>query len=318
VSSGPSPLKTSSRRADATGMTPSATPLPRLPLHGLAGPTADDARRVLDHAAHADGRVARRVWAEVCAESGLSTGCYLLTVDEAEALAEAMVAQPAAVGVAGRDFRVRVRSYRLLAEQESAAPPGSRPFDAGYRSAGQLVLSRMPDDRRLAAIAALDLFSEENRLALDLAARRAAERLGGKVGLVTLVTEISQNYVGQHGLEGWPAEAGGTPVEWAFCATTVRRREAYVITDANVDVLQRSNPLARASGAVSYAGVPLITVDGHALGALCVLDDGPATPRPDQLAELEAIAAETVRALEAGRDARQREAARSERATARA
>jgi hypothetical protein len=285
-----------------------ATPLPRLPLHGLAGPTADDARRVLDHAAHADGRGAQSVWAEVCATAGLSTGCYLLTVDEAEALAEAMVAQPAAVGVAGRDFRVRVRSYRLLAEQEAAAEPGVRPFDAGFRVAGELVRSRMPDDRRLSAIAELELFSEENRTLLDLAARRAAERLGGKVGLVTLVTETTQSYVGQHGLVGWPAEAGGTPVEWAFCSTTVRRREVFVITDATVDVHHRSNPLSGPGGAVSYAGVPLITVDGHALGALCVLDDGVATPGPDQIAALEAIAAETVAKLQAGRDARQRRA----------
>lgn len=286
-------------------MTSSAAPLPRLPLHGLAGPTADDARRVLQHAAHADGRAADRVWAEVCAAAGVSTGCYLLTVDEAEALAEAMVAQPACVGVAGHDFRVRVRSYRLLAAQE-AAEPGTRPFDAGYRSAGQLVRSRMPDDRRLTAIAALELFSEENKLVLDLAARRAAERLGGKIGLVTLVTEISQNYVGQHGLTGWPAEAAGTPVEWAFCATTVRRREAYVITDAKVDVLQRANPLVGPGGALAYAGAPLITLDGHALGAVCVIADAPVAPCPDQIAELQEIATETMRKLEAERDARSR------------
>jgi GAF domain-containing protein len=287
-------------------MTSSATPLPRLPLHGLAGPTGDDARRVLQHAAHADGRAPERVWAEVCAAAGLSTGCYLLTVEEAGALADAMVAQPAAVGVAGHDFRVRVQSYRLLAQQEALAGPGLRPFDAGYRTAGQLVRTRMPDDRRLSAIAALDLFSEDNRLLLDLAARRAADRLGGKVGLVTLVTEMSQHYVGQHGLAGWPAEAGGTPVEWAFCATTVRRRETHVIPDATVDVLQRANPLVGPGGAVSYAGAPLITLEGHVLGAVCVVGDAPLVPCPGQVAELEEIAAETLRTLEAERATRSR------------
>ena len=287
-------------------MTSPAAPLPRLAQHGLAGPTADDARRVLHHAAHADGRVPERVWAEVCADAGVSADRHLLTVDQAEALADAMVAQPAAVGVAGHDFRVRVRSYRLLAQQEAAAEPRPRPFDAGYRTAGQLVRSRMPDDRRLSAIAALDLFSQENRSVLDLAAGRAVECLGGKVGLVTLVTEISQHYVGHHGLAGWSAEAGGTPVEWAFCATTVRRRELYVVPDASVDVHQRSNPLVTPGTAVSYAGVPLVTVDGHALGAVCVLDDLPLAPCPAQVAELEMIAVETLRTLEAERDARAR------------
>jgi len=282
-------------------MTDAATPLPRLPLHGLSAPTGDDARRVLGHAAHADGRVVDRVWAEVCAAAGLSTGVHLLTVVQAEDLAAAMVAQPAAVGVAGRDFRVRVLSYKLLADQEAAAGVPSRPYDPGFRSAAQLVRSRMPDDRRIAAIAALDLFSEANRGILDTAARRASERLGTRLGLVTLLTEGAQSYVGSHQLEGWPLEAGGTPVEWAFCATTVRRREAYVIEDATVDVLQRANPLVQPGGIVSYAGVPLITVDGHAIGALCVLDDAPLDPRPDQLADLAAIGAETLARLEAGR-----------------
>jgi len=273
------------------------SPLPRLPLHGLAGPTADDAHRLVKHAAHADGRPVEEVWAQVCSAAGLSTGAYLLTVDEAERLAEAMVAQPASVGVLGHDFRVQVRSYRLLAEREAGAAPQVAPFDAGYRSAALLVRARMPDDRRIAAIAALDLFSEANKAILDDAARRAAERLGGPTGLVTLVTEGAQTFAGSHGLDGWLGEAGGTPVEWAFCATTVRRREPYVVEHAVDDVHQRANPLVRVGGLASYAGVPLITVGGHALGALCVLDAEDA-PTPGQVRELEALAADTVERLE--------------------
>ncbi|NAZ81904.1 GAF domain-containing protein [Kineococcus sp. R8] len=288
-------------------MSPDALPLPRLKLHGLAGPTGDDARRLLTHAAHVDGRGVEQVWAEVCSAAGLSTGAYLLTVEEAEALAEAMVLQPGAVGVAGRDFRVRVHTYRLLAAEEAGADPAQRPYDAGFASAAQLVRSRMPDDRRLAAIAELALFSEASRTLLDQAARRATEQLGGQIGLVTLLTAGAQSFVGDHGLEGWAAEAGGTPVEWAFCATTVRRREAYVVPDARTDVHQRSNPLT--GPIVSYAGVPLITADGHALGALCVLGDAPAEPGPEQLEALAAVAAETVGRLEAARVPRVRTSA---------
>ena len=284
-------------------MSSAATPLPRLPQHGLAGPTGDDALRLLSHAAHADHRIVQRVWAEVCEASGLSTGVHLLTVAQAEALAEAMVAQPAAVGVAGRDFRIRVRSYALLAVQEAASDAAPRSFDPGYRSAAELVRSRMPDDRRIAAIAALDLFSEANQAILDTAARRAAEHLGTPVGMATLVTEGAQSYVGSHQLEGWSAAAGGTPVEWAFCATTVRRREPYVVTDATVDVHQRSNPLVQLGTTVSYAAVPLTTSDAHVLAALCALGPTPLTPPPHQLEGPASIRAEAPAQVEAGRAA---------------
>ena len=44
--------------------------------------------------------------------------------------------------------------------------------------------------------------------------------------------------VGSHGGRGtWVAEVAGNPIEWSFCATSVRTREPYVVRDVHDDVL---------------------------------------------------------------------------------
>ena len=154
---------------------------------------------------------------------------------------------------------------------------------------------------RLSEIADLDLFSDSSKVTLDAFARRAAERFDLPMGLVTVVLHDAQYLAGAHGVGGWIEEAEGTPVEWSFCATTVRTREQYVVTDAATDEVQKDNPLVTQDGIGSYAGTPLITSRGHVLGSYCVIGTGAREFTAEEMAELRLMADEVVAEIESTR-----------------
>ena len=152
---------------------------------------------------------------------------------------------------------------------------------------------------RLAAIAEIDLDAPELRRRLDELSARSAAALGLPVGLTTLVLPTAQVLLGASGLPGgWIAEAGGMPVEWAFCTPAVVGRAPYVVEDAPNDPVQHANPLVLVDGVASYAGVPVLTAEGHVLGTHCVLGVAPRRFGEEDLAVLRAGAADAAAVLE--------------------
>jgi GAF domain-containing protein len=154
---------------------------------------------------------------------------------------------------------------------------------------------------RLTEIADLDVFSQQARSRLDDFARRAAERFDLPIGLVTVVLDGAQCFAGEYGLTGWMRETRGTPVEWSFCATSVRTGREYVVTDARTDAQQKDNPLVTSDGIGCYAGVPLITSRGHVIGNYCVIGTEPRQFTAGELAELQRMARDVAVEIEASR-----------------
>lgn len=90
-----------------------------------------------------------------------------------------------------------------------------------------------------------------------------------------------------------------TPREHSFCSHVALNREPLIIENTQTNSLFRGNPLVTGDPYIKfYAGVPLITADGFALGSLCVIDFVPRFLGEEQLEYLCIIARQVVAQLE--------------------
>lgn len=155
------------------------------------------------------------------------------------------------------------------------------------------------DEARLAEIVELDLLaSDVDPLLADIAAQAAA-RLGLPVSLISVVLDEALHVAGFHGPQGlWLEDTRGHPVEWSFCATSVRTRDAFVVENAEEHPYHRTNPLVTQDGVRCYAGVPLISSRGYVLGNLCVVGLEQRPFSEDDVAVLRELAAQAVHRIE--------------------
>ena len=157
------------------------------------------------------------------------------------------------------------------------------------------------DPERLREIAALGLATPEVDAILKEIAEEAAARLGLPISLVSVVLDEAQFFAASHGLEGWLARTRGTPVEWSFCANAVRSGEAFVVEDALTHPAVRDNPLVTQDGIRCYAGIPLVSSRGFALGTLCVIGTEQRSFSAEDLEELRELAERAVQRIESRR-----------------
>jgi GAF domain-containing protein len=159
------------------------------------------------------------------------------------------------------------------------------------------------DADRLAEIVELDLLDTDVDPILQDVAARAAAGLGMPVSLVSVVLDEALHVAASHGIDGlWLGETRGHPVEWSFCATSVRTRAPFVVENAETHPYHRTNPLVLQDGVRCYAGVPLISSRGFVLGNLCVVGLEQRSFSDDELVFLRILAAEAVQRIEQRRD----------------
>ena len=135
--------------------------------------------------------------------------------------------------------------------------------------------------------------------------RLAAQVCGAPIAAVSLIDAERQWFKSIQGLSG-----GETPRELAFCAHTILQANLLVVPDAQADPRFADNPQVTGPPHIRfYAGVPLITEEGQALGSLCVIDRVPRTLTPDQATTLRLLARQVCSHLRAARRAAEREQA---------
>jgi two-component system cell cycle sensor histidine kinase/response regulator CckA len=153
-----------------------------------------------------------------------------------------------------------------------------------------------PDEtQRLAALHEYQVLDSLPEQDFDDLTLLAAHICKVPIALVSLVDEKRQWFKSRIGMD-----ASETTREVAFCAHTILcKDEIFEVHDAQADARFATNPLVTDGPLVRfYAGAPLVTPGGHALGALCVMDQVPRTLTGDQLTALSALSRAVVAQLE--------------------
>lgn len=114
------------------------------------------------------------------------------------------------------------------------------------------------------------------------------------IALVSLVDEKRQWFKSRVGLD-----VAETHRDFAFCAHAILAEGTMVVSDATQDHRFANNPLVLAAPNIRfYAGAPLLTPEGHALGTLCVIDQKPHPLAPEHKQALEVLARQVSYLLE--------------------
>jgi formate hydrogenlyase transcriptional activator len=116
------------------------------------------------------------------------------------------------------------------------------------------------------------------------------------VALVSLVDKDRHFFKSQCGLSEPLASTRQNALTHSFCKHAVGSCEPLIVADARRDPI--FGPYSDATDVVAYAGIPLITSEGHALGTFCVVDWQAHEWTQDEIGILQALAQSAMSEIE--------------------
>jgi EAL domain-containing protein (putative c-di-GMP-specific phosphodiesterase class I)/GGDEF domain-containing protein len=154
----------------------------------------------------------------------------------------------------------------------------------------------MTEETRLAALHRFEILDTPPEPALDQITRLASRLLRAPMAVISLVDRDRQWFKSRVGVE-----AQETSRELAFCHHAIQSDEVMFVGDATRDPRFKSNPLVTGDPKIRfYAGAPLRTLEGLALGTICVIDDQPReTLSPEDIQTLRDLSAMVMAHIEA-------------------
>jgi len=165
---------------------------------------------------------------------------------------------------------------------------------APMETARQAPPRRADEAGRLAELRAFDVLDGAADADIDALTRLAAHLCHAPVAAVSLVDAERQWFLSRLGIA-----ASETPRSVAFCAHAIEGDGVFEVPDATRDARFAGTPLVVGDPhIVFYAGAPLVTSSGHAIGALCVIDHTPRTLSADEREALTLIGRQVMRRLE--------------------
>ena len=155
--------------------------------------------------------------------------------------------------------------------------------------------------RRLKILWQYDLLDTVPEEIFDDLTELAARICEAPIALISLIDEKRQWFKSKVGVT-----INETSRDISFCAYAITQENLFIVPDATLDPRFAKNPLVTSDPKIRfYAGAPLITPDGHALGSLCVIDKVPRELREDQKQALRILARHVVSQLELRRRSRE-------------
>jgi GAF domain-containing protein len=157
------------------------------------------------------------------------------------------------------------------------------------------------EKKRLKVLWQYDVLDTVPEEVFDDLTELAARICEAPIALISLVDEKRQWFKAKVGVS-----LSETSRDISFCAYAITQSDLFIVPDATQDQRFANNPMVTAEPKIRfYAGAPLITPDGHALGTLCVIDKVPRELRPDQKHALRILARHVVSQLELRRRSRE-------------
>jgi len=158
------------------------------------------------------------------------------------------------------------------------------------------------DSARLHELSSYGLLDTQPEAIFDDITYLAQYITGAKISIISLVDEDRQWFKSCVGLENAPSE---TARNISFCGHTIAQRKHLIVNDALEDDRFFDNPLVQGKPYIRfYAGFPLISANGMALGSLCAIDIEPKSLSAAQITSMQRLARQVVCQMELRREAR--------------
>lgn len=150
------------------------------------------------------------------------------------------------------------------------------------------------ETERQRALDALHVVGGLPEPAYDDIVKVAAAVCGTPMALVTLIDRDRQWFKARTGLEGTQTDRNV-----AVCDHAIRQPDQLMeVGDLALDARFADNPVLKELGARFYAGMPLVTETGAAVGSVCVVDLNPRELNTTQREALQALARLTMTLME--------------------
>jgi len=151
------------------------------------------------------------------------------------------------------------------------------------------------ESARLSALARYEVLDTVCEQEFDDITLLASQICEVPIALISLIDEHRQWFKSRVGLD-----ATETPRDISFCGHAIHQNVLFEVTNALNDSRFADNPLVTGAPNIRfYAGMPIITGDGLALGTLCVIDRKPHELTLRQRDMLVVLARQVMRLLEA-------------------
>jgi len=150
------------------------------------------------------------------------------------------------------------------------------------------------EEERLQALHNLDILDTPQEQEFDELVQLAAEICSVPISTFTLIDKDRQWFKASVGVSHKE-----NPRDISFCAHAIREQELLIVENSTLDARFKNNPLVTGQPGIRfYAGMPVHTPGGFAVGTLCVIDTVPRKLTEDQKRALMILARQVIARME--------------------